>query len=512
MEENINTNIGGPELNDPSKNQEVPNKKGNNHKKRIIIIVGLVLIIAVGVGILLYIHFNNEPSANTKNHTVSMNKPRCGDGACASGESCSSCLSDCGICPAVNGESHFGIGIHSIVRTDLNEEILELGDIYVGLNLWDVAGWHNVKEPVVPVSLCQSCCNPDLSITCSCKPGTFFFCTPASRDGLVMGEVLADTFYELNHNIFFSIGVGSYGKNEPKSPEDINSMDYPANEEVYKEYIKYLVQQYPNVEYWGVLSEADFPHAWSDTADNYARLVALTSSEIKRYCPDCKVGISLASVTPTDEWFSAIVSVRNDIDFLDLHQYHSNNMSELKKFEASGLTRWKESFPGMEIVSIETGIPSDPITFKDRVWELGTSEERQAKDIIKYFTMMYNAGYSKIYNYLIDHDFVPGVLDIYESIGVLDENGNKRSSFQTYQLMIRKLDYFTSITKLADGQYKYTFANENPVYVLWRDTLSCKIPSEISGTVRVTDYLGNEETKNVNQIILTSSPVFVEGI
>jgi len=309
----------------------------------------------------------------------------------------------------------------------------------------------------------------------------------------------------------FSVGPGHYGKNKPKNPADFVSDEYPANEQTYKEYIEYLLQQYPDVEYWEVGNEANYPRFWGDTAENYARLVTLASNEIKNYCPECKVGISLASTTPDNEWFNAIVSVCDYVDFLDLHHYQSSTMDELKEFEENALTHWKEPCPGKEVISTETGLPSEPITFKGRTYELGASEEGQAQDIIKYFTMMYNAGYSKIYNYLLDHDFLPGVPDIYESIGVLYENGRKKISFGTYQLMIEKLDHFTSISKLADGQYKYTFSNKKPVYVLWCDTGTCSPPSEISGQVTVTDYLGDEEVMDANQITLTESPVFVES-
>ena len=46
--------------------------------------------------------------------------------------------------------------------------------------------------------------------------------------------------------------------------------------------------------------------------------------------------------------------------------------------------------------------------------------------------------------------------------------------------------------------------------MLWCDSGSCSIPSEISGSVKVTDYLGNEQTKQANEITLTDSPIFVE--
>lgn len=58
--------------------------------------------------------------------------------------------------------------------------------------------------------------------------------------------------------------------------------------------------------------------------------------------------------------------------------------------------------------------------------------------------------------------------------------------------------------------YKFNFENKNPVYVLWCDSGDCELPAELSGTVIVTDYLGNEDNIDISQVILTNDPVFVE--
>lgn len=78
--------------------------------------------------------------------------------------------------------------------------------------------------------------------------------------------------------------------------------------------------------------------------------------------------------------------------------------------------------------------------------------------------------------------------------------------------MIRKVDYFTGIKKLDQGQYVYTFSGRDPVYVLWRDSRASALPSGLKGRVKVTDYLGNEQIKAISEIVLTESPVFVEVI
>ncbi|MBI5526875.1 MAG: hypothetical protein HY897_11125 [Deltaproteobacteria bacterium] len=56
-----------------------------------------------------------------------------------------------------------------------------------------------------------------------------------------------------------------------------------------------------------------------------------------------------------------------------------------------------------------------------------------------------------------------------------------------------------------------TKTDKGPVCVLWCDSGSCPLHSEIQGTVKVTDYLGNVETKSASLVVLTRSPVFVES-
>lgn len=407
--------------------------------------------------------------------------------------------------PISTGESRFGIHVG---RLDLKEEISELGDIYSRINIdSDAHGWKMVKGNQESIALCESCCR-EPGCANKCEAEYIYYCEPENREN-IGGKDIADGFYADKYKILFSVSPGSYGL-KPKNIQDLLSLDYPTAEQVYKDYIGYLVQQYPNVEYWEVLNEADNPQFWGDTPKNYARLFTLTSNEIKSYCPDCMVGISLVGPNPSDEWFNAITNICNDLDFLDLHQYHSETMDELKEFEAIDLTKWEDSCRGVEIISTETGIPSESITFKDNTWVLGTSETKQAQDSIKYLTMMFNAGYDKIYYYLFDLDFVPGVRDIFELTGLLNEDNSKKTAFETYDLIIEKLNYFTTIEKLAEGQYRYSFEDKDSVYVLWCEETYCatrheNIPTE---NIKITDYLGNPQS----EFTLSESPIFVEKI
>ncbi|MEW6592777.1 MAG: fibronectin type III domain-containing protein [Candidatus Hadarchaeota archaeon] len=89
---------------------------------------------------------------------------------------------------------------------------------------------------------------------------------------------------------------------------------------------------------------------------------------------------------------------------------------------------------------------------------------------------------------------------------LVDRNGDKRPSYYAYQTLIAKLDYFTEVEELAQYQYKFTVDNR-PVYVLWG---TGTVPSEITGTVTVTNISGNEQQMNASEITLSNNPIYVE--
>jgi hypothetical protein len=86
-----------------------------------------------------------------------------------------------------------------------------------------------------------------------------------------------------------------------------------------------------------------------------------------------------------------------------------------------------------------------------------------------------------------------------------------RPAYDTYKLMLSKLSGFNSVERITDTQYKF-IVNNKPVYVLWSDSGIGDVPTEIKGVVKVTNYLGDGRIMQANQITLTESPVFVEGI
>ena len=86
--------------------------------------------------------------------------------------------------------------------------------------------------------------------------------------------------------------------------------------------------------------------------------------------------------------------------------------------------------------------------------------------------------------------------------------GQRKKAFDAFKTMVEKIDYFTSVNKISEKQYKFTVEG-NPIYVLWG---SGSVPEEITGEVLVTDIYGEETTIDSSEITLTERPIFIESI
>ena len=88
----------------------------------------------------------------------------------------------------------------------------------------------------------------------------------------------------------------------------------------------------------------------------------------------------------------------------------------------------------------------------------------------------------------------------------------------TYQLLIEKLNGFTAAEKLAEGVYRFTFADGHAVYVLWGSASADLTAYGTQGPQMVTHIVEEEgqtapvtETLAARDIPLSDSPIFVEA-
>lgn len=397
-------------------------------------------------------------------------------------------------------ETHFGVHLGSLTPADATHLLTELGNDILVRNGGPVArddyGWKNVKNSS-QIPLCQQNCDSTRS-SCACNAGDFYYSTPASRTSLPT----------LDAKQFLNINVNRYDTTAPTIRADLIAAYPSGHEQSYLQFLDHLLQGYKNtVKYWEIENEVDGAIFWAGTPEDYANLVALGSNEIRKNCSGCKVSISFSSptITPkrsemTDRWFAALGGVCSSFDIIDAHYLSVNFITQ------GTLDRWKQTCPGKEFFSTETGIPDN--TKKGQTSSAGGSSEKQATDLVKYNTRLFAEGYDKIFWYLIDTDYGTGDLFLHNAL--IDESGAKKTAFTAYKTMIKQVDHFTVLTKIADGQYRYDFTGKKSVYVLWCDSGTCTLPSAITGTVTVTDHLGASREMNASQVTMTDAPVYVQ--
>ena len=86
----------------------------------------------------------------------------------------------------------------------------------------------------------------------------------------------------------------------------------------------------------------------------------------------------------------------------------------------------------------------------------------------------------------------------------------KKKSFYAYKTLASKVQGKTDAEEIYKDVYRFS-NGDDIVYVAWSNTTG-NLPAAISGSVKITDYMGNEETKDASMVVLTDSPVFIETL
>ncbi|HDZ00775.1 MAG TPA: hypothetical protein ENH52_04855 [Nitrospirae bacterium] len=326
---------------------------------------------------------------------------------------------------------------------------------------------------------------------------------------------------ENNINLFITItSLNQKDAETCRSPDhepDEFGMSYdrkmPCDLKKYKQFIKAAVNRYGVDLIYQVENEIADGHFWKDTPQNYALLLKETYLAVKENCPDCFVAIG--SATKPNFWSDPDISVNpeyfEDIfkelktypecadngchDIFDLHGliYHPDELSK-------GLNLTKEAFDNLK--ALQQAYSFDRPIWSTEAGFLSEDVEWNKKIIAQTYVKGLEMGIEKLFWRVTE-----------ECCEIIDKiDSQKTGTYYAYNILIEKIKGYFGITKLSESQYKIEFSDKNPAYLLWCHSGSCEAPSEITGTVLVTDYLGSETTVNAYQMELTESPVFVEAV
>ncbi|MBI2591095.1 MAG: putative Ig domain-containing protein, partial [Candidatus Brennerbacteria bacterium] len=296
--------------------------------------------------------------------------------------------------------------------------------------------------------------------------------------------------------------------------------------------------------YWQIGNEPDLIYKninSSYTASRYVDFFLAASEVIREECSFCKIilaGISNqydSSQNNFQYYKDIIVDIKKrskyakPFDVFDIHLYTVNNSLEDYKRVESAVNDYKLLISSsgyiypIEFVSTEFGTHSaQPKNSQTVQFQ---TEKFQAETLIKLYTAFFNAGITKAFwvDVINNYKFgfqgtADGYFDltglIYNGKGAYDLangklEGTKKESYYAYKTLVAKILDKTAVIKIGNNIYKFSNAN-NAIYIAWSDGVETSLPLSITGTVKVSDYLGNESIKAAPEVIIGNSPVFIE--
>ena len=272
------------------------------------------------------------------------------------------------------------------------------------------------------------------------------------------------------------------------------------------------------------------------TADDFVRFFLEAAEVIRDECSDCKIvlaGISnqYDSSSENYDFYEEVLekikkqsSDPKPFDIFDVHVYtHDDDYNKAEK----AVNDYKKLLADtgynydIEFISTELGTYSgEPKGFNLPF----QSEEFQAEMLIKLHVKFFNAGVRKVFwtSVINIHKFghkgqEGGYFDlvglIYNGAGSYDiehgiKKGTKKKAFYAYKTLASKIKDKTSVEEISENVFRFS-SESDIVYIAWSDDKG-KLPSSITGTVKVTDYLGNEKIMNASDIVLNDNPVFID--
>jgi hypothetical protein len=330
-----------------------------------------------------------------------------------------------------------------------------------------------------------------------------------------------------NINVINSVeGVGGY------LPEDYA---------LFKEKLSVMVSQEKDiVKYWQLGNEPDL--IWKmqgNSADDYIRFFLELSPIIRQECPDCKIvlgGISNQYDTGDNyEYFKTVLTKIKEgstdsqpFDVFDLHLYpFEGDYNRAKKAPRDYKRLLEETgydYP-IELISTELGMYSgEPIgEGLDMPFQ---PEDVQAKMMVKMYAELFAEGVTKafwvsitnFYKFGHENSQEGGIWDLvglaYNGKGRYDlanslSPGTKKLSFHAYKTFASMLQGKSEVHAVADGLYALS-GGGTTIYLAWGET-EARLPSFINGTLKVTDYAGNQRTEDASSIVLNDTPIFIEA-
>jgi len=138
--------------------------------------------------------------------------------------------------------------------------------------------------------------------------------------------------------------------------------------------------------------------------------------------------------------------------------------------------------------------------------------DEQTRLLVKKSVVAFASGIDKVFISTAS-DWPNYHMAIWRVMGLVDGNGKKKKSFESFRNLIRKVDGFTSVEKVEAGRDVWAYRFSRPsgsVYVLWSEKGGTAALRDLSGQVTITDRFGKTSTGSADRIPVSRDPVYVE--
>lgn len=407
--------------------------------------------------------------------------PVCGDLVCAAGENCSVCAQDCGSCPVATVAGRFG-SEGGLELFSTQESALGVGASREIINWATIEQQQDVYTWTAMDDIVQTGNALGIDVV-----GHFIY-TPTWAEVDPVGctsNICAITdmneFRQFAHDVAERYD-GNHGHGTMRHIEILNEVTIAA---------------------FFDLQNTDYPD-W---------LIAGYEG-VKAGNPNAQVLIG-GFVNPLDAQNFVQDMLENYDQYYDIVSYHVYDVDS----KVNDATEWLRDV--MELYGVDK-----PMWLTETATMLAPTnpgwQHTIAKGVVKRFASAFGNGAERAFWWLMLGNAAPeesqayGITDKVTGLGWvypkglgLPETYHPRQAYQTYRMLVEKLDGFRSVEKISSTEYRFT-VNARSVYILWCDGGSCTLPTELNGAVTVTDYLGNQQARDASTIALDGDPIIVE--
>lgn len=294
----------------------------------------------------------------------------------------------------------------------------------------------------------------------------------------------------------------------------------PNDWSAYQKFLEATVERYKDVVFaWEIGNEYDGEcGGFQDNPEGYLQLLKTSYETIKRIDPEAMVlnggALEFPDSSIRNFWVKFFqLGGGNYLDAFNLHYNNERNGAksdpstflELLNFYNTLIKNQSLAKP-LWITEFGTysGTPSPPplpsgggslLSFPSQ------SQEFQAAWYFRYSILAFANNAEKIFIDLIgsDDNNVTGA-------AIYNLQNQNRLFLKTLQTISVKLQGFSEVERIADGQYRFT-VGEKVIYALWEGSL----PPEIGGLVKVTNLEGEEKLTDAQSVRFSAQdPVLVE--